>query len=165
MPENAAESVVEEQRKVPETKNCLFPPFFVFLCNNRYCIIAKFNNCLIKPNRRRPTAKQNNKNTYGEYHKKCQTKHYVRRIPKKAFLFIFGYSAKRKRCLKKNNSLAIFTAPDPQGSGRVDIFTHPYTTAARAAGVVTRTAGRDSSRYRFRGNGRTRQLALDCECN
>ena len=36
--------------------------------------------------------------------------------------------------------VAISTAPDPQGSGRVDIHTHPYTTAACAAGVVTGTA-------------------------
>ena len=39
----------------------------------------------------------------------------------------------------------ISTAPDPQGPSRVDILTHPYTTAACAAGVVTATAGRDSS--------------------
>ena len=31
MPENAAESVVEEQRKVPEAKNCLFLPFLYFV--------------------------------------------------------------------------------------------------------------------------------------
>ena len=36
----------------------------------------------------------------------------------------------------------ISTAPDPQGSSRVDILTHPYTTAAYAARVVTVTAGR-----------------------
>ena len=32
-------------------------------------------------------------------------------------------------------------------------------------GVVTGTAGRDSSRYRYSGSGRTRQLALGCEGN
>ena len=58
------------------------------------------------------------------------------------------------------------TAPDPQGTGRVDILTHPYTTIAYAAGVVvTGTAGRDSSRCRYSGIRRTRQLALDCEDN
>ena len=45
--------------------------------------------------------------------------------------------------------VAISTASDPQGAGRVDILTHPYTTTACAAGAVTRTAGRDSSRYRW----------------
>ena len=61
--------------------------------------------------------------------------------------------------------VAFSTAPDPQRSGRVDILTHPYTTAACAAGVVTVTVGRDSLRCRCRGNRTTRQLALDCECN
>ena len=61
--------------------------------------------------------------------------------------------------------VAISTAPDPQGSGRVDILTHPYTTIACATGVVTGTAGRDSSRCRYHGNERTRQVALDCECD
>ena len=61
--------------------------------------------------------------------------------------------------------VAISTAPDPHGSGRVDILTHPYKTAACAAGVGTGTADRDSSRYRYSGNRRTRQLALDCEGN
>ena len=42
----------------------------------------------------------------------------------------------------------------------------PYTTAACAVGAVTETAGRDSSRYRYSGNRRTRQLlTLDCECS
>ena len=36
------------------------------------------------------------------------------------------------------------------GTGRVDIHTPPYTTAACAAGVVTRTTDRDSSRYRYK---------------
>ena len=44
--------------------------------------------------------------------------------------------------------MAISTAPDPQGSGRVDVLTHPYTTAARATGLATGTADRDSSRWR-----------------
>ena len=61
--------------------------------------------------------------------------------------------------------VAISTAPDHHGSGRVDILTHPYKTAACAAGVGTGTADRDSSRYRYSGNRRTRQLALDCEGN
>ena len=59
--------------------------------------------------------------------------------------------------------VAISNAPDPQGSGRVDIITHPYTMAACPAGVVTGTAGWDSSRCRYHGNRRTRQLALDYE--
>ena len=37
------------------------------------------------------------------------------------------------------------TAAVPQGSGRVDVLTHPYTTAACAAGIVTATTSRDSS--------------------
>ena len=61
--------------------------------------------------------------------------------------------------------MVISTEPDPQGTGRVDILTHPYTTAACAAGVVTRTADRNSSRYRYSGIRRTRQLALGCEGN
>ena len=36
---------------------------------------------------------------------------------------------------------------------------------ACAAGVETRTADRNSSRYRYSGTRRTRQLALDCEGN
>ena len=50
-------------------------------------------------------------------------------------------------------------------TGRVDVLTYPYTTAACAAGVATGTAGKESSIYRYRGNRRPRQLALDCECN
>ena len=42
--------------------------------------------------------------------------------------------------------VAISTALDPQGSGRVDIHTHPYTMAACAAVAVPVTAGRDSPR-------------------
>ena len=77
--------------------------------------------------------------------------------------------------------VAISTAPDPQGSSRVDILKHPYTTAACAAGVtaacaagvtvacaagvVTVTTRRDSSRCRYHGNRRTHQLELDCRCN
>ena len=56
--------------------------------------------------------------------------------------------------------MAISTAPGPQqGPGRVDIHTHASVCngAACAAGVVTGTAGRDSSRYRYHGNRRTRQ--------
>ena len=45
--------------------------------------------------------------------------------------------------------VAISTEPDPQGTGRVDIHTHPYTTAACAAGVVTKTTDRDSLRYLY----------------
>ena len=43
--------------------------------------------------------------------------------------------------------VAVSSAPDPQVSSRVDILTltHPYTTAARAAGVVTGT-GTDITR-------------------
>ena len=50
----------------------------------------------------------------------------------------------------------------PQGTGRVDIHTHPHTTAACAAGVETKTTDRDSLRYTHDG---TRQLALGCESN
>ena len=59
----------------------------------------------------------------------------------------------------------ISTATEPHGSGRVDVLTHPKTTVACTAGVVTGTADRDSSRYRFSGNRRTRQLALSYEGN
>ena len=45
------------------------------------------------------------------------------------------------------------------------LFHTQSLTAACAAGVVTRTVDRDSSRYRYSGNRRTRQLALDCEGN
>ena len=47
----------------------------------------------------------------------------------------------------------------------VDILTLPYTSKACAAEVATRTADRDSSRYRYSGNRRTRQLALYSEGN
>ena len=47
----------------------------------------------------------------------------------------------------------------------VDIHTHPYTTAACAAGVVTKTTDRDSVRYTYNGTRRVRQLALGCESN
>ena len=50
-------------------------------------------------------------------------------------------------------------------SCRVDIHTHPYTTAACAAGVVANTADRDSLRYAYNGTRRVRQLALRCESN
>ena len=45
--------------------------------------------------------------------------------------------------------VAISTAADPQGSSRVDILTLPDTTAACAAGVLTVTAGGDSSHCRL----------------
>ena len=45
----------------------------------------------------------------------------------------------------------------------VNIHTHPYTTAACAAGVVTKTTDRDSLRYTYNGTPRVRQLALGCE--
>ena len=62
--------------------------------------------------------------------------------------------------------VAISTETDPQGTGRVDIHTHPYTTAAcAAAGVVTKTTDRDSLRYTYDGTRRVRQLALGCESN
>ena len=61
--------------------------------------------------------------------------------------------------------VAISTETDPQGTGRVDIHTHPYTTAACAAWVVTKTTDRDSSRYTYNGTRRVRQLALGCESN
>ena len=41
----------------------------------------------------------------------------------------------------------------------------PYTTAACAAGVVTKTTDRDSLRYTYNGTRRVRQLALGCESN
>ena len=50
-------------------------------------------------------------------------------------------------------------------TGRVDIHTHPYTTAACAAGVVTKTTDRDSLRYTYNGTRRVSQLALGCESN
>ena len=59
--------------------------------------------------------------------------------------------------------VAISTETDPQGTGRVDIHTQPYTTAACAAGVVTKTTGRDC--YTYNGTRRVRQLALGCESN
>ena len=54
---------------------------------------------------------------------------------------------------------------ETQGTGRVDIHTHPYTTAACAAGVVTKTTARDSLGYTYDGTRRVRQLALGCESN
>ena len=39
----------------------------------------------------------------------------------------------------------------------------PYTTAACAAGVGTKTTDRDSLRYTYNGTRRVRQLALGCE--
>ena len=61
--------------------------------------------------------------------------------------------------------VAISTEPDPQGTGRVDIHTHPYTAIACAAGVVTKTTDRDSLRCTYNGIRRVRQLALGCESN
>ena len=61
--------------------------------------------------------------------------------------------------------VAISTETDPQGTGQVGIHTHPYTTAACAAGVVTKTTDRDSLRYTYNGTRRVRQLALGCESN
>ena len=61
--------------------------------------------------------------------------------------------------------IAISTEPDPQGTGRVDIHTHPYTTAACVAGVKTKTTDRVSSRYHYSGIRRVRQLALGRESN
>ena len=61
--------------------------------------------------------------------------------------------------------VAISTETDPQGTGRVDIHTHLYTTAACAAGVVTETIDRHSLRYTYTGTRRVRQLALGCESN
>ena len=47
--------------------------------------------------------------------------------------------------------VAISTAPNPQGSSRFDIRTHPYTHRQffSADGEVTVTAGIDSSRCRY----------------
>ena len=59
--------------------------------------------------------------------------------------------------------VAISTETDPQGTGRVDVHTHPYTTAACAAGVVMKTTDRYSLRYTYNGTRRVRQLALGCE--
>ena len=61
--------------------------------------------------------------------------------------------------------VAISTAPDPQGPSRVDIPTHPFTTAACAAVVVAVTAGRDSSCSHCHGNPRIRPLGLDWIAN
>ena len=61
--------------------------------------------------------------------------------------------------------VVISTETDPQGTGRIDIHTHPYTTAACAAGVVTKTTDRDSFRYTYDGTRMVRQLALGCESN
>ena len=49
-----------------------------------------------------------------------------------------------------------FSAPDPEGSGWVDMLTHPHrkpdcAAAACAAGVATVTAGKDSSRCPYHG--------------
>ena len=60
---------------------------------------------------------------------------------------------------------SIFTEPDPQETGRVDIHTHPHTTAACAAEVVTKTTDSDSLRYNYNGTRRVRQLAVGCESN
>ena len=54
-----------------------------------------------------------------------------------------------ERCVGR---VAIFTEPDPQGTGRVDKHTHPYTTAACAAGVATKTTDRDNLRYTTMGS-------------
>ena len=57
------------------------------------------------------------------------------------------------------------TWPPGVRSGR---HTHAFVyngIIACAAWVVRGTAGRDSLRYRYHGNCRTRQLTLDCECN
>ena len=59
--------------------------------------------------------------------------------------------------------VAISAAPDPQGSSRVDMLTHLYTTAACAVVVVTVTAGRDSSRCHCHGSRSVCRLALDSE--
>ena len=48
---------------------------------------------------------------------------------------------------KMTSRVAISTETDPQGTGRVDIHTHPYATAACAAGIVTKTTDGDSLRY------------------
>ena len=48
---------------------------------------------------------------------------------------------------KMTSRVAISTEADPQETGWVDIHTHPYTTAACAAEVVTRATDRDSLRY------------------
>ena len=59
--------------------------------------------------------------------------------------------------------VSISTETDPHGTGRVDIHTHPYTTAACAAGVVTKTTDTDSLRYTYNGTRRVRQLSLGFE--
>lgn len=56
--------------------------------------------------------------------------------------------------------VATSTSPDPQGSSRVDILTHPYSMAACAGGVLPVTVDRGSSRYRYSKNRRTHQLML-----
>ena len=77
----------------------------------------------------------------------------------------FGKMEKAALPGKMTFRVAISTETDPQGTGRVDIHTHPYTTAVCAAGVVTKTTDKDSLRYTYNGNRRVRQLALGCESN
>ena len=60
--------------------------------------------------------------------------------------------------------VAMSTAPDPQGSSRVDTLTHPYKTVACPAGVVTGTIGRDSLALSLsRELKDTPENQLDCE--
>ena len=61
-----------------------------------------------------------------------------------------GVSLRKSHITRNDNVPGGFsTEPGPHGSGRVGILTHPYATAACAAGVVTTgTAGKHSSRRR-----------------
>ena len=62
--------------------------------------------------------------------------------------------------------VAISTAPDPQGSGRVGVLTHLHTKAACTARVVTGTAGSDSSRCRYHEiEGYARHTSERCIAN
>ena len=45
------------------------------------------------------------------------------------------------------------------------VYSRQQRVSACAAGVVTRTTNRDSSRYPYNGIRRVRQLALGCESN
>ena len=62
------------------------------------------------------------------------------------------------------DSYGVSAVLDPQGSGRVDMLTHPYTVAACAAGVECRRPPVGTARAVATTEAeRARQLALDCE--
>ena len=102
MPENAAESVVEEQRKVPKTKNCPFLPFLNFFVIPGTVLSQSVESSPAKLNRRRRIAKHQRRILQNVPNQTIRTAN-----TEKAFEYILATTANMKRPLKNIKSLLV----------------------------------------------------------